>query len=59
VRTLIVGEFPRLSGSLKWTGDNGTVANLNAVYDRWQREVIENRNLNSQPIFRLQLTGNF
>ena len=28
------GEFPRLSGSLKWTGDNGTVANLNVQYSR-------------------------
>jgi hypothetical protein len=28
------GEFPRLSGSLKWTGDNGTVANLNVQYNR-------------------------
>ena len=29
-----VGEYPRLSGSLKWTGENGTVANLNTVYER-------------------------
>src|SRR5688572_16736265 len=28
------GEFPRLSGSLKWTGDRGTVANLNVQYSR-------------------------
>ncbi len=28
------GEFPRLSGSLKWTGDRGTVANLNLEYSR-------------------------
>jgi hypothetical protein len=28
------GEFPRLSGSLKWTGDRGTVANLNVEYNR-------------------------
>lgn len=34
VHILFVGEFPRLSGSLKWTGDNGTIANLNAVYNR-------------------------
>lgn len=34
VHIQFVGEFPRLSGSLKWTGDTGTIANLNAVYDR-------------------------
>jgi hypothetical protein len=28
------GEFPRLSGSMKWTGDRGTVANLNVQYNR-------------------------
>ena len=28
------GEFPQLSGSLKWTGDRGTIANLNVQYDR-------------------------
>src|SRR5688572_11789603 len=28
------GEFPRLSGSMKWTGDRGTVANLNVEYNR-------------------------
>ena len=28
------GEFPRLSGSMKWTGDKGTVANLNVQYNR-------------------------
>lgn len=28
------GEFPRLNGSLKWTGDRGTVANLNLEYNR-------------------------
>jgi hypothetical protein len=34
VRIKFVGEFPRLSGSLKWTGEYGAVANLNVVYDR-------------------------
>ncbi len=34
VRIKFVGEFPRLSGSLKWTGANGAVANLNAQYNR-------------------------
>jgi hypothetical protein len=33
VHISFVGEFPRLSGSLKWTGESGTVANLNMVYD--------------------------
>jgi hypothetical protein len=29
-----VGEFPRLSGSLKWDGPGSMVANFNAVYSR-------------------------
>lgn len=29
-----VGEFPRLSGSLKWSGPGTTVANFNANYSR-------------------------
>lgn len=29
-----VGEFPRLSGSLKWDGPGSTVANFNANYSR-------------------------
>jgi hypothetical protein len=33
VHVKFVGEFPRLSGSLQWTGDSGTVANLNVLYD--------------------------
>ncbi len=28
------GEFPQLSGSLKWTGEGGTIANLNVEYSR-------------------------
>lgn len=28
------GEFPQLSGSLKWTGERGTAANLNVEYSR-------------------------
>jgi hypothetical protein len=28
------GEFPRLSGNMKWTSPGGTVANLNASYNR-------------------------
>jgi len=34
VRIKFNGEFPRLSGSMKWTGDKGTVANLNVQYNR-------------------------
>jgi len=45
-----VGEFPRLSGSLKWTGENGTVANLNTVYNR-------NRNDFSNDEDRAPVTG--
>jgi hypothetical protein len=29
-----VGEFPRLSGSLKWDGPGSMVANFNANYNR-------------------------
>lgn len=50
VHIQFVGEFPSLSGSLKWTGDNGTIANLNAVYDR-------NRNDFSNDEDRNPLTG--
>ncbi len=28
------GEYPRISGSLKWNGPNGIIANLNANYSR-------------------------
>jgi hypothetical protein len=34
VRIKFNGEFPRLSGSLKWIGEKGTVANLNVQYNR-------------------------
>jgi hypothetical protein len=34
VRLRFVGEFPRLSGSLKWNGPNDMIANLNAQYSR-------------------------
>jgi hypothetical protein len=34
VRIKFNGEFPRLSGSMKWTGDKGMVANLNVQYNR-------------------------
>jgi hypothetical protein len=34
VRTHFEGEFPRLSSSLTWTSPNGTIANLNAQYNR-------------------------
>jgi hypothetical protein len=46
VRIKFVGEFPRLSGSLKWTGDNGTVTNLNAVYDRNNNDFSNDENRN-------------
>jgi hypothetical protein len=34
VRIKFVGEFPRLSGSLKWDGPGSMVANFNANYSR-------------------------
>lgn len=34
VHIKFVGDFPSLSGSLAWTGDSGTVANLNVQYSR-------------------------
>lgn len=34
VRIRFIGEFPRLSGSLKWNGQGGMIANLNAQYNR-------------------------
>ena len=34
VRLRFVGEFPSLSGSLKWNGPNDMIANLNAQYSR-------------------------
>jgi hypothetical protein len=34
VRLRFVGEFPSLSGSLKWNGPNEMIANLNAQYSR-------------------------
>ena len=49
------GEFPSLSGSLKWTGDAGTVANLNVQYNRNKNESTndEDRNpLNGVGSFR-------
>jgi hypothetical protein len=40
------GEFPRLSGSLKWTGDGGTVANLNVQYSRNKNDSINDEDRN-------------
>ncbi len=44
------GEFPRLSGTFKWNSANGTIVNLNAVYNR-------NYNDNSFDEDRNPLTG--
>lgn len=65
------GELPRLSGSLKWNGPNGMIANLNngrAIYHRTVYDdlrdsspvlFIEDRDLSVQPIFMLTFTGIF
>ena len=46
VRIKFNGEFPRLSGSLKWTGDSGTVANLNVQYSRNKTDSINDEDRN-------------
>ena len=50
VRIKFIGEFPRLSGSLKWTGENDTSANLNVQYN-------ENKNDFSNDEARDPLSG--
>jgi hypothetical protein len=46
VRIKFNGEFPRLNGSLKWTGDSGTVANLNVQVSRSKTDSINDEDRN-------------
>lgn len=44
------GEFPRVSGNIRWNGAGGTIANFNAIYN-------QNENANSNDEDRNPVTG--